>query len=103
LTLSERGLACERTQKLWISGLERRNPEQAVALRQALSDGTVRIRMASDVPGADRRTIVEYTHNGQGMKSSHTGANSPEIDAEIHAGRAIMAWKHGVGDIYITW
>jgi len=93
----------EATQKFWVGIIERKNPENAAALNEALANGTVRIRNASDVPGANVRTEVTYTDDGQGMRTSKTGTPSADIQAELDAGRALLTWKHGVGDLYITW
>jgi hypothetical protein len=89
--------------KLWTGAVERKNPEAAAAFKEALANGTAHIRMASDVPGANARTSVTYFDNRQGMQTSMSGANSPEIQEMLDAGKALMTWKHGVGDLFITW
>lgn len=93
----------ETTLKFWVGNVARKNPEQAAAFKEALDNGTTRIRMASDVPGANARTSVTYFDNGRGMQTSHSGTNSPEIQQMLDAGKALMTWKHGVGDLFITW
>ena len=89
--------------KFWVGNVERKNPEQAAAFKQALANATARIRMAADIPGANVRTSVNYTDNGKGMQTSQTGTNSSQIQEMLDAGRALMTWKHGVGDLFITW
>lgn len=93
----------DATVRLWTGAIERKSPENAVAFTEAMANGTLRIRNASDVPGANVRTEVTYLDGGQGMKTSQTGKPSADIQAELDAGRALLTWKHGVGDLYITW
>jgi hypothetical protein len=93
----------EASLKLWTGAVERKNPEAVAAFKEAMANGTARIRMASDVPGANARTSVTYFDNGQGMQTSKSGTNSPEIQEMLDAGKALMTWKHGVGDLFITW
>lgn len=98
-----RATLMEATQKFWVGNVARKNPEQAAAFKEALANGTARIRMAADVPGANARTSVTYFDNGQGMKTSMSGTNSSEIQQMLDTGNALMSWKHGVGDLFITW
>lgn len=93
----------ETTLKFWVGNVARKNPEQAAAFKEALANGTARIRMAADVPGATARAEVTYFGGGKGMKVSQSGTNSPEIQQMLDAGKALMTWKHGVGDLFITW
>ena len=93
----------EATMKLWTGALERKNPEQAAAFKEAIANGTARIRLASDVPGANARTSVTYFDDNKGMQTSHSGTNSTEIQEMLDSGNALMTWKHGVGDLFITW
>lgn len=93
----------DATMRLWTGALERKNPEQAAAFKEAMANGTARIRLATDVPGANARTSVTYFDDNKGMRTSQSGTNSPEIQQMLDAGRALMTWKHGVGDLFITW
>lgn len=93
----------EASLRFWTGAVERKNPEAAAAFKEAMANGTARIRMAADVPGANVRTSVNYFDNGQGMQTSQSGTNSPEIQEMLDAGRALMTCKHGVGDLFITW
>lgn len=93
----------EASLKLWIGNVERKNPVEAAAFKEAMANGTARIRLAADVPGANARTSVIYFEDGKGMQTSQSGTNSREIQDMLDAGKALMTWKHGVGDLFITW
>lgn len=94
------------TKELMVHSVEHRDPEAAQALREAIADGTVRIRKAEDVPGVNLKTTVTYTKGigGGGMSTQDRTFNpSPEIQAEIDSGHATTMWNKNQGDLYITW
>lgn len=88
---------------LMVHSVEHRDPEAAQNLREAIADGTVRIRKTEDVPGVNRQSIV--THDGNGGTTVKAGNfnPSPEIQAEIDSGHATTMWSKDHGDLYITW
>lgn len=91
----------EASMRFWVGLVERKNPEGAQGLRDALANGTARVRMADDVPGVNTKTTVSYTDGG--MKTSTVSNPSPAIKADLDAGRSLVVWNAGAGDIYITW
>lgn len=98
--------AKEMSMLLWSGGLERKNPEAAQAMRDAMANGTARIRMADDVPGVNTKTTQTFfdpSRPGAGSMTSTVSNPSPEIQAMLDAGKALISWKAGVGDIFITW
>lgn len=91
----------EASMRFWVGLVERKNPEGAQGLRDALANGTARVRMADDVPGVNTKTTVSYSDGG--MKTSTVSNPSPAIKADLDAGRSLVVWNAGAGDIYITW
>ena len=101
-----KAMAKEMSIQLWTSAVERKSPENAQAMRDAIANGTARFRMADDVPGVNTKTTVTYfdeNNKGAGMSTSTVSNPSPEIQAMLDEGKALISWKNGVGDIFITW
>ncbi|SMQ68743.1 hypothetical protein SAMN06295905_1647 [Devosia lucknowensis] len=108
---SEAELEARRPQfqaMLLLSAAERRNPEGATALREALANGTVKTQKASDVPGVNYKSSETRTYDANGkLTYQKVGTEyfrpSPEIQAIIDAGRGAAMWQSGVGDVWVTW
>ena len=90
---------------LLLTAVQQENPKGADTLRAALANGTVKTQMAADVPGVNYKTQVSYTQGLLGRSETHTATfnPSPEVQAAIDLGRAMVMWQRDVGDVYITW
>lgn len=83
--------------------VERTNPEGAAALRDAIANGTVKIRSADSVAGVNYKTTS--TVSGGAYSASHSTRfdPAPEVKAQIDNGRALAMWDAKLGDIFLTW
>jgi hypothetical protein len=81
-------------------------PEAAQAIRDALTSGTVKYQKASEVPGLNFHSDVEFTQNPLGTIDTRVAIDQKptgEIKDAIDQGRAFAAWTPDRGDIYVTW
>jgi hypothetical protein len=81
-------------------------PEVGQAIRAAVTNGTVKIQQASDVPDLNMHSINTYTPSPIGGPSewgstsqNPTGATKQALDQ----GRAFAMWSADRGNIYISW
>lgn len=88
-----------------ISNADRHSAEGGQALREAIANGTVRVRKAEDVPGVNYKSTVTHTEGpyGKGMSVSASFNPSPEIRAEIDSGHGLAMWSKSQGDVYLSW
>lgn len=95
------------TEDLMVHAVTHRDPAAAQGLREAIANGTVRIRKAEDVPGVNLKTTITYFAGAGGtvgMSTENRTFNpTPEIQAEIDSGHAMTFWNINQGDLYITW
>jgi hypothetical protein len=81
-------------------------PEAAQALRNAVANGTVKYQKASEVPGLNFQSDVQFTQNPLGTIDTSVATNphpTGEIKDAMAQGRAFAGWTPDRGDIYVTW
>lgn len=90
-----------------VGSAERHSVEGGQAAREAIANGTARVRKVEDVPGVDFKSTVTYTEGpyGKGMSvhANPISNHSPEIQAEIDSGHGMVMWTESQGDVYISW
>jgi hypothetical protein len=80
--------------------------DKVASLEAAISNGTVKIQPASEVPGYNNRTTITYTGPPGGLQGMSSSAYIPPTGAvkdAIDQGNAIALWTEDRGDVYITW
>ncbi|WP_377830928.1 hypothetical protein ACFKHW_39895 (plasmid) [Bradyrhizobium lupini] len=80
--------------------------EQRQAMEAAISNGTIQIQKASDVPGLNYRSSVSYTGTAgglQGMSVHHQSNPTGAAKAALDQGQAYVFWTEDRGDVFVTW
>jgi hypothetical protein len=81
-------------------------PEVGQALRDAVTNGTLKVQQASDVPGLNMHSTNTYSPSSIGGPSgSGTTSTNPtgSVKEALKAGRAMAMWTSDRGNIYISW
>lgn len=105
LTPEQKAAFRDMVESFVISNADRHSAEGGQALREAIANGTVRVRKAEDVPGVNYKSTVTHTEGpyGKGMSVSASFNPSPEIRAEIDRGHGLAMWSKSEGDVYLSW